>query len=173
MGLCQSADLTPRTWDRSSHLWRVLCSAHTTGGTWGPCQAYSRAPRKVKGSPRTGQGCHFLWGAATVNYVNRICNPKSNMKQLSPKAAFYSSQSISFSFSLSSGTSELDSESTLSLIQANIAMKSWDGHWWAPKVGAYCLCLKSEFSWERGMRRKEKHWGYFHHLYDSPFMKEA
>lgn len=126
----------------SHHLWRLRTMSGLLKGTWGG-----------QGLSRTGRACHFLWGAATVNYVNRICKPESDINQLSQKAAFYSSQSISFFFFFflfwAKGVSqplELDSESTLSLIWANIAMEPWDGHWWAPKVGGYWLCLESEFS---------------------------
>lgn len=153
-----------KTRDRSSHLWRVLYCVHTTRGAWGPSQAYSRAPGKVKGSPGQDRDVIICQVLATVSYVTRICNPESVIKQLSPKAAFYSSQSISFfspSLFWAKGISqswELVSENILSLIWTNIAMEPWDSHWWAPKVGGYWLCLESEFSWgKKGIRRKENH----------------
>lgn len=139
----------------SHHRWRLRTASGLLKGTW-----------EGQGLSRTGQGRHFLLGAATVNCVNRICNPESGIKQLSPKAAFYSSQFFPFFFFFfwAKGVSqpwELDRESILSLIRANIEMEPWDGHWWAPMVGGNWLCLESEFSCKKGMRRKEKHKVFF------------
>lgn len=53
--------------DRSSHLWRVLCYVHTTCGAWGPCQAYSRAPGEVKGSP--GQDGYVIFCGVLPQWI--------------------------------------------------------------------------------------------------------
>lgn len=61
----------------SHHQWCLRTTSGLLKGTW-----------EGQGLSRTGQGGHFLWGAATVNYVNRICNPESDIKQLSPIGSF-------------------------------------------------------------------------------------
>lgn len=80
----------------------------------------------------TGHECNFLWGAARLNYVNRIPNPESDRKTIVTEGNFPLKSAhflvLVFRAEETSQPSDFESETTLSLIQAKVAVEPCDGY---------------------------------------------